>query len=255
MKWYIIFAIITLFGCKDAAEIQIMKEKLLLENKKYFNSERAAKILYEESTKYFKYGTFLHAVPKSKLLYCIVLDKNKERPHLLKKTIKNKMNKGFYLSRYIDGNSWRGARGASANGTIHYFDASNKKSLFKNDILDVLDTQLYVTSCHFRYGDTRCLTREDTEDWVSYGQGFPSEFTNKAFKNYHSYYNGKKIIYDNQSRVLKKIDYKGKKIKYYFYDSSKRYEVVCNYINEECEIKHNCDYRHKEGQGCGLVES
>ena len=251
---------LTLFGCKDAAEIQVMKEKLLLENKKYFNSERAANILYREATKYFKYGTFLYPRPESTLAYYRVL--GDEPPYHMKKITKkqadkiDKEGKDSYIRIYTDEDNRIDAC-FSNNMLSHTFDAKNKKSLF-NINNDIDRTQIYVTSCH----PEECIVREDTEDWISYGQGFPIKFTNKAFKNYHSYYNGKEIIYDNQSRILKKIDYKGTKIKYYFYDYGKRYEVVCNYINEECEIKHNCEIEYKNdkseyknGQECGLIES
>jgi len=258
MKWYlVVFIMFILHGCKDTVEVQIRKERLLMENKKYFNSERAAKILYEESSKYFKFGTFLYPRPQTRLIRYIVL--GDEPPYHIKIITKNQAKKieqknGFYVRSYIDKDNREVA--SFANGMLlHRFDTKNKKIIFETEKNMSATTTLYVTSCHLGDGENNCLTREDSEDWLSYGQENPPLFTNKAFKNYAKYYNGKEIIYDNQSTMVKKIDYKNKKIKYYFYEDTKRYEVICDYMTETCKIKLKLSKLSSLHQSSGVTHS
>jgi len=267
MKWNIaIFAVLLLFGCKDTVEMEAMEEKLLIENKKYFNSERAAKILYVETSKYFKYGTFLYPRPNSKILRYVHV--GNEPPYIMKivktrKPLYERKNGEdiFYSQAYIHNNIIDIIY--NSNGElVQLYNEKNEKSHFKitNKGLDINATRSYYTGCSFyeHKGSRQCLVREfDEENLI--GEGF-SQFledrvVNKIFKDYAKYYRGNEIIYDSQNRIIKKINYTDKNVKYYFYKKTKKYEVVCNYKYKRCKIEHNCDYKHRAGKGCGLAYS
>ena len=248
MKWYIsIFILFTLFGCTDTAEMQVMKEKLLIENKKYFNSERTAKILYSEASKYSKYGTFLYPRANSKILHYELV--GNEPPYRMKivKTKKPRYRKEnredvFYSQAYIHNNIIDAIY--NSNGELtQFYDKKNKKSNFKitNKGLDINATRSYYTECSFykHKGSMQCSSREyDEENMIgeAHPQSLETKVANKIFKNYSKYYRANETIYDGQNRVLKKINYRDKQVKYYFYKKTKKYEVVCNYKSKSCKI-------------------
>ena len=260
----LIFIILTLLGCTNTVDVQAMKEKLLLENKQYFNSERAAKILYIESSKYFKYGTFLYHRPNSKILRYVQV--GNEPPYRMKivKTKKPKYRRenkeyNYYSQAYIHNNTIDAIY--NSNGELmHFYNKKDEKSHFKitDEGLDINTTRSYYTGCSFyKYKGRRvCHIREiDEEDLIleSSPQFLLDRVLDKIFKNYAKCYGANKTIYDTQNRILKTINYADKKVKYYFYNKTKKYEVVCNYKNKNCKIEHNCDYRHRYGEWCGLV--
>jgi len=236
----IVLIIFMLFGCANTVEKKITKEKLLLENKKYFNSERAAKILYEEAINYFKFGGFMHYRENSKLKYFVVL--GDEPPYKIQKITKKQVNKvalekdNYLIKIYITKDKRVDAL-VGPNSVSHYFDVNSKKSLLQeiNALYTIDAFQEYGTFCNSRYEKKECYIREDGDDKVAYGQGFPLEYANKAFENYAQYYNDKTIIYNTQSQPIKKINYKDKQITYFFYKEQKKYVIMCDYKNEECK--------------------
>ena len=231
-----------MYGCANTTGKQTAKENLLLENKKYFNSERAAKILYEEAKNYFKYGSFIHKRPNSKLEYFVVL--GDEPPYRMRKITKkeankiaSKKNKSFVQIYVTKDNRIEALIGT--NAVSHYFDASTKKTLLKKvNGLYTIDAffQEYGTFCDSKDGKNECYIREDGEDRVGYGQMYPLEYAKKAFKNYAQYYNGKTLIYNAKSQPIKKINYRDKQVTYFFYEDQKKHKILCDYKNEQCKI-------------------
>lgn len=240
-EYVIVFTLFMMFGCTNIAEKKITNEKLLLENKKYFNSERAANILYEEAINYFKYNSFVHYRQDRKLKYFVVL--GNEPSYKIQKITKKQANKialkkdNSLIKIYVTEDNRIDAL-VEANSVSHYFNTNNKKSLLKKiDDLYAIDVfQEYVTFCNSRYEKKECYIREDGEDNVAYGQGFPLKYANKAFANYAQYYNGKTVIYNAKSQLIKKINYKDKQITYFFYKELKKYVIMCDYKNEKCKI-------------------
>jgi hypothetical protein len=230
-----------MFGCTNTAEKRIMKEKLLVENKKYFNSERASHILYEEAINYFKYDSFVHYRENSQLKYFVVL--GDEPPYKIQKITKKQANKialerdNSLIQIYLTKDNRIDAL-VGANAVSHYFDANNKKTLLKkvNDLYTINAFQEYGIFCHLRDEKKECYIREDGEDNIAYGQGFPLKYASKAFRNYTQYYNGKTVIYNTKSQLIKKINYKDKQITYFFYKKQNKYDITCDYKNETCRI-------------------
>lgn len=242
---YLLILILLLQSCKDTVAIQ---NKIQMENKKYFNSALAANILFDISSKYFQYGTLLYPRPKSKILrYVLVGGEPQYKMKIVKtKNPRYRKNKNgediFYSQAYFHKNIIDSIY--NSNGELmQFFNAKNQKSHFKitDKGLDINATRSYYTGCSFyEYKGTKsCLTREfDEENMVNENSPQSSEpkIVNKIFKDYAKYYKDKETIYDSQHRMVKKIEYVDKKVKYYFYRQSKRYEIVCDYRGKRCKI-------------------
>lgn len=59
----------------------------------------------------------------------------------------------------------------------------------------------------------------------------------KIFNRYKHIYHNKNIIKNALGKIVKVVDYKRKKIVYYFYEKDNVHEVVCDYLYKECMIE------------------
>jgi len=204
-----------------------------------FNSKKATRDLFKKTLLYIKYNS-LENNNTNKIYYNVLSYEPPTKIKIMAINKKINLNKNNYDGVIAYKNDII-LEDITVSGVFIFYDSHYQQKVkleFDENHFVIDNWYLHQISCSkFTKSCTLSVYKKDfdlnTRDMI---KDIP-KFQEDIFNKYYQKYDGQSIFKDKNNKLVKYIDYKAKKISYFYYKNNKKYVATCNVLTWQCEMK------------------